>query len=86
MTTRWHRRRPARGTRHLPFGHGPHFRVGAPPARLEARIALSAFFSRVDAELAVPAKEVEPFPSPALKGIRGLPAVIRPRAGAAAGV
>ncbi|QRX95956.1 cytochrome P450 family protein [Streptomyces noursei] len=76
----------ARDTRHLSFGHGPHFCVGAPLARLEAHIALPAFFNRFDTELAVPAKEVEPFPSLALNGIRALPAVIRPRAGAAAGV
>lgn len=76
----------ARDTRHLSFGHGPHFCVGAPLARLEAHIALPAFFRRFDAELAVPAQEVEPFPSLALNGIRALPAVIRPRAEAVAGV
>src|SRR6201997_3703410 len=38
---------PDRGTiRHLAFGHGPHFCLGAPLARLEAAVALSAVTSR----------------------------------------
>jgi cytochrome P450 len=32
--------------RHLGFGHGPHFCLGAPVARLETRIALSAITKR----------------------------------------
>lgn len=35
--------------RHLAFGHGAHFCLGAPLARLEARIALSAVTSRFPA-------------------------------------
>ena len=31
---------------HLGFGRGPHFCLGAPLARLEARIALSSLFGR----------------------------------------
>ncbi|MBT2388990.1 cytochrome P450 [Streptomyces sp. ISL-1] len=75
----------ARDTRHLSFGHGPHFCVGAPLARLEAHIALPAFFDRFDAELAVPRDEVEPFHSLALNGVRAVPAIIRPRQEAVAG-
>jgi cytochrome P450 len=33
---------------HLAFGHGPHFCLGAPLARLEARVALADLLSRVD--------------------------------------
>jgi hypothetical protein len=32
--------------RHMAFGHGPHFCLGAPLARLEASIALSAVAAR----------------------------------------
>jgi cytochrome P450 len=32
--------------RHLSFGHGPHFCLGAPVARLETRIALAAITKR----------------------------------------
>jgi cytochrome P450 len=32
---------------HIAFGHGIHFCIGAPLARMEARIALSAFLERV---------------------------------------
>ncbi|WP_255788596.1 cytochrome P450, partial [Mycobacteroides abscessus] len=32
--------------KHLAFGHGPHFCLGAPLARLEARLALSSITPR----------------------------------------
>ncbi|MFD3330917.1 cytochrome P450 [Streptomyces sp. NPDC058701] len=45
--------------RHLSFGHGAHYCVGAPLARLEATIALERLFTRFpDLDLAVPASEL----------------------------
>ncbi|MFD0341087.1 cytochrome P450 [Streptomyces sp. NPDC127117] len=49
--------RPARRTaaRHLSLGHGPHYCLGAPLARMEATIALERLFGRFpELELAVP--------------------------------
>ncbi|WP_329594752.1 cytochrome P450 [Streptomyces sp. NBC_01362] len=49
--------RPARRTaaRHLSLGHGPHYCLGAPLARMEAAVALEQLFGRFpELELAVP--------------------------------
>ncbi|UQA60639.1 cytochrome P450 [Polyangium aurulentum] len=35
------------GSKNIPFGHGVHFCLGAPLARLEGRLALEALFDRV---------------------------------------
>jgi cytochrome P450 len=44
---------------HLSFGHGPHYCLGAPLAKLEARIALWTLFHRYpDLALAVPASQL----------------------------
>ncbi|MCF2534015.1 cytochrome P450 family protein [Yinghuangia soli] len=59
---------------HLAFGHGAHFCLGAPLARLEARIALPALFERFpDLALAVPAGELEPMESFISNGHKALP-------------
>lgn len=49
------------GKEHLSFGHGVHYCLGAPLARMEARIALSALFERFpDITLAVRPEELKP--------------------------
>ncbi|WP_058043629.1 cytochrome P450 family protein [Streptomyces roseifaciens] len=55
-------RRPA--VRHLSFGHGPHYCLGAQLARLEATTALEALFDRYpDLALAAPDRELPRHPS-----------------------
>ncbi|WP_327360462.1 cytochrome P450 family protein [Streptomyces sp. NBC_01296] len=59
---------------HLAFGHGVHFCLGAPLARLEVAAALEALFDRFPAlELAVPADELVPVASLISNGHRTLP-------------
>ncbi|MDJ1134108.1 cytochrome P450 family protein [Streptomyces iconiensis] len=49
---------------HLSFGHGVHFCMGAPLARMEARTALPALFARFpNLRLAVPESEIAQVPS-----------------------
>ena len=51
--------------RHLSFGHGPHFCLGAPLARLEATIALDRLFARFpDLHLAAPDTPTHNTPQP----------------------
>jgi cytochrome P450 len=60
--------------RHLAFGHGPHFCLGAPLARLEASVALSAVTSRFpDARLD---REPEYKPNVTLRGMSTLAVAI----------
>ncbi|BDH07083.1 cytochrome P450 family protein [Streptomyces seoulensis] len=59
---------------HLAFGHGIHFCLGAPLARLEVSTALRRLFDRFpDLELAVPAADLHPVPSLISNGHRTLP-------------
>ena len=52
-------RDPTAGGGHLAFGHGPHYCLGAPLARLETRIALWTLFHRLpDLALAVPEQDL----------------------------
>ncbi|MFF3337827.1 cytochrome P450 [Streptomyces flavidovirens] len=51
-------------TRHLSFGHGPHYCIGAALARLEAEVALPALFTRFpDIALAAAPGGLLPLPS-----------------------
>lgn len=50
-----------RGARHLSFGHGAHFCLGAPLARMEAVIALEGLFTRFPRlDLAIPDDQLVP--------------------------
>ncbi|MGE5137886.1 MAG: cytochrome P450 [Rudaea sp.] len=59
--------------RHLAFGHGIHYCLGAPLARLEARIALGAMVQRFATVSRVPGVELERLPSLIVYGVRSLP-------------
>ncbi|MYY00730.1 MULTISPECIES: cytochrome P450 [unclassified Streptomyces] len=69
--------RPAKD--HLAFGHGVHFCLGAPLARLEIATALQQLFDRFPGiELAVPAADLLPLPSLISNGHQTLPVRLRP--------
>ena len=68
---------------HLAFGHGVHFCLGAPLARLEVATALRMLFARFPAmRLAVPVSELRPEPSLISNGHRTLPVLLGPSANA----
>jgi cytochrome P450 len=64
--------------RHLAFGHGIHFCVGAPLARLEASIALPMMLEQLPHLRRVPHIPVELLPSRALSGVKRLPITFAP--------
>jgi cytochrome P450 len=59
--------------RHLGFGVGIHFCVGAPLARLEARIAVGRLLERLPRFERDPNVPIEPVDSPFLFGVKNLP-------------
>ncbi|WP_030762365.1 cytochrome P450 [Streptomyces griseus] len=69
------------GKDHLAFGHGVHFCLGAPLARLEVATVLRALFDRFPGlALAVPADELRRTPSLITNGHRTLPVTLGPPA------
>ncbi|MFD7283678.1 cytochrome P450 [Streptomyces sp. NPDC059862] len=62
------------GARHLAFGHGIHYCLGAPLARLETTIALRTLLARVpELELAAPAGSLQWIGSGIIRGVLSLP-------------
>lgn len=72
--------RPDRDARaHLGFGHGPHSCLGLHLVRLEAEVALTALFQRLDGlRLTVGADEIVWDHGPTLRGPRALPVAFTP--------
>ncbi len=59
--------------RHLAFGNGVHFCLGAPLARLEASVALGAVLDRLPNLRIVPGTVLESVPSQIVYGVKRLP-------------
>jgi cytochrome P450 PksS len=60
--------------RHLAFGLGPHYCLGAPLARMEARVALEALIQRFpNLRVAAPAEQLHWRPGVSLRGLVSLP-------------
>lgn len=65
--------------RHLAFGHGIHFCLGAPLARLEARIVLGELLTRFTEISRIREVPLEPQPSTIVYGVKHLPVSVRSR-------
>ncbi|MFB6890561.1 cytochrome P450 [Kitasatospora sp. NPDC056327] len=61
---------------HLAFGHGVHFCLGAPLARLEGRTALRRLFERFPDVVLAPGTELRPVESLISNGHRALPVLL----------
>jgi cytochrome P450 len=59
--------------RHLAFGQGIHYCLGAPLARLEARITLTTMVKEIENIRLAPQAELERLPSNLVFGLRSLP-------------
>ena len=66
--------------RHLAFGQGVHFCLGAPLARLEGQIAINTLLRRIpDLRLAVPPQALRRRPGLVLHGLKSLPVAFSAR-------
>jgi cytochrome P450 len=64
---------------HVAFGHGIHYCLGAPLARVEAEIAFSGLLGRYgEMTLAVPPDELRWRPSTLIHGLESLPVRLVP--------
>jgi cytochrome P450 len=73
----------SRNPSHVAFGHGIHFCLGAPLARMEAAIAFSGLLDHFDdMELAVSDQDLSYRPSSLIHGLTRLPVLLRPRTAA----
>lgn len=59
--------------RHLSFGHGIHYCLGAGLGRMEARVAIAALLKRFPALQLDDSQPIEPVPSVVLFGVKSLP-------------
>jgi cytochrome P450 len=59
--------------RHIAFGHGIHFCLGAPLARLEAKLALTTMLERFPGSWRIPDVSLEPIQSDIVFGVKSLP-------------
>lgn len=68
---------PHRMSRHLAFGHGPHFCIGSALARVQGQIAIGTTLRRFpDLALRVPADELDWWNSPIMRGLVSLPVTL----------
>jgi cytochrome P450 len=64
---------------HLAFGHGVHYCLGAPLARLEGQVAFTALLTRLpELALAVPSEDLRWTGGGVLRGLRELPVTFAP--------
>ncbi len=64
--------------RHLAFGHGIHFCLGAPLARLEAKIVLETMLTRLPEMQRTPDSSLEAISSMILFGVKNFPITFKP--------
>ncbi|MFD1149737.1 cytochrome P450 family protein [Saccharothrix hoggarensis] len=69
--------RPAGG--HLAFGHGVHYCLGAPLARMEGEIAIGSLLDRFDLELAAEPETLRWRAGTLVRGLASLPVSLTPR-------